>query len=219
MAKTLLDGVNEVMKRVKLIAGAQGELTTLTDSARQPSIDTIVQIWNEAVEELYSLIDQPVPNEAVLGSLTLVAGQREYDCPADLVQTHWPLLDTTNGQEIWHYSGGYEQMRQDQVQPASYTGLPHYAVIEPVAGKLRLDRAPTAEYAGRVYEWLYDKDLSLSAAADTFPFEDAVFRAMVPAVANLWARGDRKDFDQALYAQNLARAGRLVTKKQMRSRW
>lgn len=51
MAKTLLNGVNEVFKRIKLIQGDAAALTSLTDSARQHSIDLAIQIWNEVVDE------------------------------------------------------------------------------------------------------------------------------------------------------------------------
>ena len=52
MAKTLLDGVNEVLKRVSLIQGDNAILTDLTDSSRQVYIDVAVQVWNESVDEI-----------------------------------------------------------------------------------------------------------------------------------------------------------------------
>ena len=76
------------------------------------------------------------------------------------------------------------------------TGIPHRGAINPVDGTLFLDTAPTAEDAGNVYTYQYKKDLSLEDATDTVPFEDNVFRAMVPAWVQLWKRDRRKEFDQ-----------------------
>ena len=44
MTKTLLNGVNDLLKRVKVIAGDTGTLSTLTDSAKQAYIDTAIQV-------------------------------------------------------------------------------------------------------------------------------------------------------------------------------
>ncbi len=52
MAQTLLQAVNAILKRTAIVAGDAGALTTLTDSARQVSIDQAVQVINEGVAEL-----------------------------------------------------------------------------------------------------------------------------------------------------------------------
>ena len=90
---TLLDGVNAVLKRVTLVNSDNAILTDLTDSSRQSYIDTAVQVWNEAVDELYAITSQAKPNELVETTITLVDQDRDYVLPADLVQIHWPLVD------------------------------------------------------------------------------------------------------------------------------
>ena len=47
MAYTLLNAVNLTLKRVRIIQGDVGELTSLTDSGRQADVDIMVQAWNE----------------------------------------------------------------------------------------------------------------------------------------------------------------------------
>lgn len=216
MAKTLLNGTNEVLKRAGIIAGDAGLLTTLTDSARQRPIDVAVQVWNEAIEELYSATSKPMPNEQAESTITLVAGTQAYTLATDLVQLRWPMIDKTNTQFLYQFPGGYNAMLQFDPEQDD-TGLPMYGAIRATDGKLHLDRNPTSAEAGRIYTYQYDKMLTLDEAADTVPFNDAVFRAMVPAVVQLWKRDMRQEFDQPLFKMNVGRAARLMTQVQQRN--
>lgn len=216
MAKTLLDSVNEILKRTSIITGDAGALTTLTDSARQPSIDMAVQVINEAIEELYSISDVPLPNEQAEATLTLVTGTRAYALGAGFLQIRWPMIDKTNNQYIWDYPGGYNAILLEDPEQDS-TGLPHWGTIRPTDGMLHLDRSPTAADNGKIYTYQYDKLLAITTAAATVPFGDAVFRAMVPAWVQLFKRERRNEFDDALYRFNLGRAARLMTQRQMRT--
>lgn len=218
MAKSLLNCVNEILKRSGLIAGDSGLLTTLTDSARQPAIDQAIQVVNEGLEELYSQSNIALPNEQAESSITLVAGTRAYALHANLVQLRWPFIDRTNNQYLYEYPGGYNALiiadpEQDD------TGQPFYAAIRPTDGYIFLDRTPTSTENGKVYYYQYDKNLALSVAADTVPFSDPVFRAMVPAWQQLWKREFRNEFDGEIYAVSVGRAARLMTQKQARSSW
>lgn len=216
---TLLEGVNEVLKRVGLIAGESGELLTLTDSARQRYVDTAVQIWNELLEDLYSAADKPLPKELAEGTLTLVTDDRDYAMESDLVQLHWPLLDSSNGQYITEYPGGFMQLKIDQPYPDNETGLPMFGAISPINGELYLDKIPTSNENGREYTYWYDKDVSLSEASDTFPFTDPVFRAMVPAVAEVWSKRHNNKFNDEHFNSSMGRAARLLTRVQQRTSW
>ena len=217
--KTLLNAVNETFKRVQLIQGDSGLLTTLTDSARQIYIDSAVQLWNEAIDELYTTAEVPHPNELAESTITLVTSTRAYVLNASLIQLRFPLLDETNGRFIEEYPGGYMQLVIDQPFPANETGLANFAVIRPTDGYLYLDKIPTSVENGLVYKYRYDKTLELTAAASTVPFNDTVFRAMVPAVAELWKRNHQRDFDSAMYRASVGRASRLLTNKQLRESW
>lgn len=218
MAQTLLNSVNEVLKRVHVIQGDSGALTTLTDSARQGYIDVAVQVINEGMEELYSTVGRPLPKELASSTITLATGDRDYALAADLVSMHWPLIDRTNNQFIHEYPGGYLGLLELDPEQDD-TGLPRFGVISPEDGELYLDTAPTSSENGRTYTYQYDKDISMSVAADTVPFGDAVFRAMVPVWSQLWQREERSKFDAELFRANLGRAGRLLTQKPLRSSW
>lgn len=211
MAKTLLECVNEVLKRVKIIAGDSGELSSLTDSARQSPIDVAVQVINEGIDDLYSTAQMARPSVQAESTITLAQGTRNYSLASDLVRLRWPMIDKTNTQWLSEYPGGYNAMLLGDPEQDD-TGLPYYGAIRPTDGQLYLDRAPTSVEAGRVYTYQYDKDVSVDDAADTVPFSDVVFRAMVPVWAQLWKRDMRGDFDGDLYRLNVGRAAGLLTR-------
>jgi hypothetical protein len=219
MAKTLLNGVNEVLKRVSVIQGDSGALTTLTDSGRQVYIDLAVQVLNEVMEEMYALANKPMPNILSENTITLATSDRDYTLQTDLIQLLYPLLDETNGQYILEYPGGYMGMVSDQAYPSNYTGLPTYAVISPEDGELYLDKLPTSDENGLVYKYRYIKDGSLSAAADQFPFSDAVFRAIIPAASQLWSKQQKKEFDSGEYKISMGRAMRFLSQGVQRDSW
>lgn len=219
MAYTLLNAVNLVLKRAKVISGINGALTSLTDSPRQPYIDVVTQVINESIHELYSESELPQPNQSATSNITLVNGTREYTLPSDLEQIRYPLQDTTNGKYIWEYPGGYEQMRKDQNIASVYTGLPFLATINPTNDKLRMNVQPTSNENGLVYELLYDKRHSLSAASDTFPFSDTVVDSLVECWTQDWQRESRRTFDPDARAKAFGKAMRYLNQTPMRRKW
>lgn len=218
MTKTLLQGINDLLDRVGIL-DANGELGSLTNQGKQLFIDLGVQIWNETVDEICSMVGDIRIGESGSSTITLVTGTREYDLPSDLVQIRWPLMDQTNGHWIWEFPGGYQAMRACQQIPADWLGLPYSAALNPTTGKLRMERTPTASENGLVYDLLYDKDLVMDEAADTFPFSDATYRAVLPVVAQAWERRKRNDFDKEEYRRQLARAVSFSNKENRRTHW
>lgn len=216
MSKTLLDAVNEVFKRVNNIQGDAAALTTLTDSARQHPIDIAIQVINEGMDELYSHSHISMPIQQKEGTITLSNGAREYTLATDLIEMHFPLIDKTNTNFIWKYPGEYNDLlildpEQDD------TGLPWWAVVSPVDGKLYMNVTPTATEAGRVYTYQYERDLVLVNATDAFPFNNQTFRAMVPAWTQLYKRELKNEFDDALYSLSIGRAARSLTEIEPRT--
>lgn len=217
MAKTLLNGINEVLKKVRVIQGG-GELSSLTDAGRQNHIDNAVQAWGEAVDELYSVADVAMPSGQGESTITLATGTRNYALATDLVRLRWPLIDKTNTQFIYQYPKGYNGLLVDDPEQDD-TGLPHYAAIRPTDGQLFLDNAPAAADNGKVYTYQYQKDLTLDEASDQLPFSDSVFRAMVPAVAELWKRNVRHEIDNDILRLSYGRAARLLSRKMPSVSW
>lgn len=219
MAESLLTALNKSLKRVGMISGDAGDLTSLTDSSRQHAIDVTIQMWNEIIVDLYTASSISLPSEATTDNITLVDGTREYSLPADLEQMRWPLINQTLGHVIYPYPGGFAQMRMDQPIPANYTGRPIYAVINPSTNKLRMNVVPDADADADVYQIFYDKNTSMALAADTFPFSDGVVDSLVPAVAQMYNREEKGKFDAPLFKAALGRSARLLSQKQQRTKW
>jgi hypothetical protein len=227
MAYTLLQAVNLAMKQVKFIGGDSEALTSLTDTARQPAVDEIVRLWNEVISDLYTRTGVAMPTISKATNVTLATGTRVINLPADFEQIIWPLRDTTTGNQIWAYPGGYEQMLSDQLQPGSYTGLPYNAAIATDSGLatadnlacLYLERAPTSAENGRTYICRYMRRVTLASVSDTFPCSDGAVNALVPAVAELYKRSRQGEFDTGYYNKAIALAASLMSRRQPRDSW
>lgn len=209
MSRTLLNEVNVVLKKAGLIQGSTGEITTLTVSALQVDIDNIVKAVNTAMLDLARAgVEIGLRSES---SITLVATQREYTVAATFIEmADTTLIDETNGQRLTPYPGGFYQMRNMQVIPANFTGLPIFWTINPTNGKIRIDTAPTASDAGRIYKYIYKGTLLMSAATDVFPLKDDAVEALEDCIEQQYSRHRKGQFDQAAYQTSIGRAAQIA---------
>lgn len=219
MSLTFLDALNATLRRVLVIQGATGELTSLTDSAIQPDIDLMIQFWNETLQNIYTESSTPLPIGTGEDSITLVTGQREYNLPFLLEEIIFPLLNEDDGNFIYRYPGGYEAMRIAQPQPDNFEGRPLWAVINPTNSLLRFDTTPTAQDAGEIYKIIFKKTLGLVDATDLFPCSDQAVQSMFAPVADNWRRWKNQDVDEKQARKNYAKAIGLITKKTPRKRY
>ena len=218
MAKTLLDGVNEVLKKARVL-DAQGELSTLTDSARQMFIDTAIQSINEVLDDLYIGAGASKPNQMREATLTLVTNQQHYVLPSSMIRlrTDFDLIDETNSHIIYLLEdNGYNRIIRGDLEQDD-TGQPSFAAQSPIDGRLVMDRKPNSVAAGRIYKYRYDRDLELSVATDSFPFNSATFRALVPAATEMWKLHNEREFSQGLFDASVARAKALLRKVPIRT--
>lgn len=218
MSKTLLNGVNEVLKRVQIVSESN-LLTSLTNSGKQVFIDLAVQAWREATQQVFSKANVMMPYQAESDSITLVSGTRTYSLASDLIQIRWPLHDETNGQYISEYPGGYEELRNSQNFTANYTGLPLQAAISPIDGDLYLDYIPTSGEAGYSYTYFYWKATDLNVATDTFPFDDDVFWALVPVVSDIWRMMQQNKQNGSFVKLSYGRAIRMLKRNPPSNTW
>ena len=241
MAVIFLQAVNQTMKRTRTIQGDAGELATSTvtstatglvatgafvDSGRQVQIDLHIQLWQEAIHEIYSL--GLFAAEAASATLTLVDGQREYSLPSDFERIagndrdERVLRGATTGLLITEYPGGYARMLRDQPIATDYIGdASHWALSPTIKARLRLSAEPTSEQDGQTYNVLYDKRLALTTtmATETLPVSDTVADSLVPVVAEAYNRVMKKEFDSGLFRRSLARGLGYLTQKQNRVRY
>lgn len=216
---TLLNGVNDVLKKAGIIQGSSGELSSLTDRSKQTFIDGAVLAWNEVLDELFSTAGRPMPQIMGESTITLVTDDRDYALESDVTELVWPLLNETTGLKIEEYPGGYQQMGSDQIVPANYTGTPFFGAIRPTDSQLYLDRIPTATENGDVYKYRYHKDGELTAAADVMPVTEKVYRALVPAVAEIWSEKQKNELNAELFRVSFGRAARLLSGSIPRASW
>lgn len=213
MSHTLLDAVNEMLKRVRVIdTGNTGLLASLTNSSTQHNIDVAVQVVNEGIDELYSAIGKSMPGQSAESTITLATGSREYTLASDLITIKWPMVDRTNTQYLFQWEDSYEGLLAVDPQQTQ-TGLPIWGMISPINSKLRVDRQCDTASNGRIYTYEYEKNTALVNATDAIPFNDACFRAMVPAWVQLYKREERNEFDQPLFQQAIGRASRFVSEE------
>lgn len=216
---TLLNGINDVLKKTGIIQGSSGELSSLTDTGKQPYIDAAILAWNEVVDEMFATAGKPMPNILAEATITLATNDRDYALASDFIQIYFPLVNKTTGLRIQEYPGGYLQLFQDQLVPNNYTGTPQFGTIRPTDGQLYLDRIPTATENGDVYKYRYEKDSVLDEAADTMPFNDKVYRALVPAVAEIWSEKQKRTMNGDIFSASFSRACRYLSGMAPRTSW
>jgi len=238
---TFLQAVNASLKRVRVIQGDAGELATSTvtstatgliatgafeDSGRQVQIDLMIQMWQEATHEIYSM--GLYAAEAASATIVLSEGVREYDLPSDFERISGRTSDervlrgVTTGLIVTEYPGGYGRMLRDQPRATDWRGDPCSYALSPVTlGRLRFDRDPEAAQDGNTYNLLYEKRLSLTStmATDLLPFNDTVADALVPVTAEGWERVMKNEFDNTLFRRSISRAVEHLTQTQSHGRY
>ena len=231
MTVTLLQFVKAGLKRVGQIQGDAGELTTTTgtgndfqDSQRQRPIDVMLQITNEAIFTIFDL--GLFPQEASSATLILADGTREYDLPSDFEQfagADWfqKAFRGTDGLVLREYAGGYAKMLVDQPVATDWTGDPLHYAVSPVDGRLRIDREPTSDQDGDIYNALYTKRLSFTVTMATvgLPFVDTVSDNLVPVVAEAHDRVFKKEFDPGIFRDAISRAAGRIRPQGRNARW
>ncbi len=225
MAIIYFEAVNDVMRRVGLVVGDVSALSTTTnataseifnqDSQIQNGVDSIIQMWGEVTNEVYSL--SLVPKLVATATIDLASGTREYALPSDFERVaghdtnEQVMRSATNVRIIPQYPGGYLQMLADQPNATDYTGEPmHYAISPSNAATtmLRVDREPTDTEDGWYYYLPYERTITLTVtqATQTMPYSDTVTRSLVPVVAEMFERHRKKESDPQMLRASLVRA-------------
>lgn len=219
MAKTLLNGVNDVLYRLGYVSST-GALASLTDTGKQLFIDQAVQAWNQTIRRLYMKAQQPLPNAVGSTTLTLATGDRDYDLGlTDMSRIIWPIVDEDNDYFIREYPGGWMALYQDKPLATDWEGRAEYAAIRPTDGQLLLEYTPTADENGLTYTVYYEKDLLMTLAADTVPFNDGTYQDLIPAVAEQLKQIRNMSPDFGIYRISMADAAKSLTQNYPRDRY
>ena len=227
--QTFLDACNAALKRAGVIQGSTGAITSFTSSAHQREVDTTIQVFNEAMQEVLGLgmFSGEVASATVVG----VLNTREYDLPSDFVRVAGErpelriMRSATGSRYIYEYPGGYSQMYVDQLTATDFTGTPGAWTINPVTQKIRFDTEnDDSQTATATWNFLYEKQVRFTststATGDVFPFGDVVVDALVPVVAETLNRIIKKDpYDPVQFKKNLANAILTASQSKSRKRW
>jgi len=245
MSIVFLDAMNEVLKRVGVIQGDIDELATstvtstatgltatdaFTRSGIQQHVDLVAQLWQEVTDEAYG--SGMLYSEVATATLTLVstaetATTREYSLPSDFERMAGNtaedrvLRGVTNGLLLYEYPGGFGRMLVDQTIATDWIGDPTAYALSPVNDTIRLDRCLPTSLNGEVYNFLYEKRITLSAtpATSTMPYTDTVTKALVPVVAEDFQRWRKNLVDPLARRRSIARALAFMTRTQTRARY
>ena len=235
MPMVFLTAMNESLRRAGVIAGdAQGLVTStvtattatdtgLVDAAKQRQIDVMIQLWDEGVKEIFSR--GVFAKELATATISLVAGQREYDLPSDFERMAGETMDTrvmrgaTDGLVLYEYPGGYLRMLADQPTASDYIGDASFWALSPADDKIRLSAEPATGQASKTYNFAYDKRIEFTGtmATTVMPFSDSVTRSMVPVVSEHFNRTFRDEFDGGLFLSSVVRAVGFLTRTKPRS--
>ena len=167
-----LTGVNRLLRRNTIIKGDDDNITTFDDNQHAAKIE-LAQIAIQ--DELTALIaDKIIPYEKTSGSLTTSDGVRTYSLASDFVRFFGKqpyLYYAEDNQQVFEYEGGEDALRLSIPNYTEQTGNPitWYPDLT-TTKKIGLYQTPDAAHANRVYTYDYEKDVSVSAEADTLPF-------------------------------------------------
>jgi hypothetical protein len=236
---TLLQAMNAVMKRTRNIQGDAGELATstvtstatgltateaFTDGSRQNEIDIGLQLWNEAMHEVFGL--GLFAQEMATATMTLVTDTREYALPSDFErlagnEDQQVIRAATEQYWMFPYDGGYQQMLINQNVASDWRGKPNAFALSPSTANLRVDLHPTADENGTTWNYNYEKRLGFSStmATSTFPFSDTVVDCLVPVVSEAHNRIFKQEFDAAMFKSSIVRAIDYIRQRQRKSFW
>lgn len=237
MPLTFVDVVDSTLKRVGVLQTATTNLAQGTGTAselfvqsqNQHSVDLVLQIWQEAVQHIYSL--GLGPSLVSTATVALVDGQREYDLPNNFerVAGNTPeervLRGATTDLVLEEYPGGYLKMLADQPTASDWTGDPASWAISPAstatAIQIRIDREPTSDQDGDIYNMAYELTVELTStmATDFLPFSDTVANAVTPVVAEMYNRHKKQEFDSEIFALSLSRALSMIRRVPNKARW
>jgi len=237
MPITFVEAVDKTLKRVGVLQTATTNLAQGTGTAselfvqsqNQHSIDLVTDLWEDAIQTVYSMA--LAPTVVATATITLVANQREYALPEDfervagLSYEERVLRAATKLWVAFEYPGGYLKMLADQGVASDWSGAPLGWAINPAstatAIQIRLDRDPDDGVASDTYNIAYEQTMEMTTtmATSLMPFSDTVTNALVGVVSESYESIKKKEFNRTLFEEHLSRALKMVRPVSMNRRW
>lgn len=167
-----LNCVNRILQLNGIIRGDTDLLTAFTDT-NHASTSAIAQIavQNE-ITELSSRGQLPYQHTES-STITLVNGTRTYAFPAGFVQM-WGdppfFYDATQNVQIFQYTGGEDQLRNEILTYRTDLGQPYFFYFElGTTQQVSFYPVPDSSVNGRVYTFDYSASVNVSNSTDLIP--------------------------------------------------
>lgn len=166
---TFLGAVNRVLRASGILRGDDDTITTFSDTQHNAALNLAIVAIQSELGELVS--DRVIPYERASGTLNIVSGTRAYALESDFVRMYGDnpfFYDATNNTQIFEWPGGFDNLRHAILTYATDPGYPNWWYEEEATTKRVAFFQVPNENLTLAYD--YEKDVSVSVAADTMPF-------------------------------------------------
>ena len=180
-----LGAVNRVLVNNLIIKGDDDLITSFSDNQHE---GTIRQARNAITTELNNLMSYfHLGYEKTTASITTADGTRTYALPVNFVRFFgsdpYLYLQSDNSDRIYEYKGGEEKLRQASFLYLTTKGRENWWYWDSATTKkIAFYQVPDGV---RIYDFEYEKDVSVSIAADTIPL---VLESEAEAFADMASR-------------------------------
>lgn len=169
---TLIGAITRILRTNGVIRGDTDAPTSLTDLQHGATINLAAISIQDELNELAS--DELLPYEYDnTGSIVTVAGTRTYSLPTNFVQLFGnppTLYRSSNNINLYEYPGGLERLITVHQDYATIQSDPQYWYLEPgTTKKIAFWPVPSTAVT---FTYSFEKDVSVTAAADTMPFQN-----------------------------------------------
>jgi hypothetical protein len=166
---TFLEAVNRVLRESGILRGDDDTIASFSDTQHNAALNlAIVAIQNE----LAGLVsDRLIPYEKTSGTIATVSGTRAYAVESNFVRFYGQspfFFDSANNRHIYEWPGGLDNLRHTIYTYATEAGYPNWWYWEDATTKKVAFYQVPNEALTLTYD--YEKDVSVTNAADTLPF-------------------------------------------------
>lgn len=173
---TFLEAVNRMLRLATLMQWDDDDITSFSNTQHAGNISLCRQAVQHVLNDLVA--DEFLWDEDATGNLTTVASTRTYSLASDFVQ-----LDGTKpwffklagvagtdaeGQFLYEYPGGEDQLRKEVFQYTSQTGTPQWYYF---TDDQEIGMYPIPDTSDDVYRYHYQKNVMVTSESDTLPFD------------------------------------------------
>lgn len=170
---TLIQAIARIMRIEGIIRGDTDAPTSLSDLQHGATINLAAIAVQDELNEITSDVMIPYEKDTT-GSLTTVAGTRSYALASNFVRfVGRPMLYcSADNYEMFEFPGGEESLKVQVPNYKTVQSTPYAFYFEYTTTK-KISFFPVPQEA-KTYTYDYEKDVSVTAAGDTLPFQNEI---------------------------------------------